>query len=106
MLLSLGACVFFDRYGKLNMTLPVLNCAFVFGLLIYLKWDRRRQPLFWATVGVLVAVHALLIWYIPWTSNWVPAAAVATISSVDFCAMLWVLAVVEIFVGGQSTAKA
>jgi hypothetical protein len=95
----------FDHYGKLNMALPVLNCAGVFGLLIYLKWALRRQPLFWATVAVLVAVHILLIWYIPWTSKWVPAVAIAGISSIDFCLMLLALAAVETLLASQSTAE-
>ncbi len=102
---SFGACVLFDRYGRLNMVLPVLNWAFVFGLLIYLKRGLRRQPVFWATVAALAAIHALLIWYIPWTSDWVPAAAIAGISTVDFCLMLWILAAIEVLVGGQSPAE-
>ena len=95
----------FDHYGKLNMALPVLNCAAVFGLLIYLKWTLRRQPLFWATVAMLLAVHILLIWYIPWTLKWVPAVAIAGISSVDFCLMLWALAAVETLLASKSTVE-
>ena len=105
MALSFGACVVLDHYGMLNMTLPVLNCGFFFGLLIYLKWGLRGQPLFWATIAALAAIHAMLIWCIPWTSDWVPAAAIAVISSIDFAAMLWTLAAVEVLVGGQLRGK-
>jgi hypothetical protein len=86
----------FDHYGKLNMAVPALNCALVFGFLIYVKWTLRRQPLFWATMTLLAAMHILLAWYVPWTSGWVPAVAIAGISSVDFCVMLWILAAVEV----------
>ena len=94
-----------DHFGRLSMSLPLLNCIGVFGLLIYLKWDLRRQPLFWAVIVLLVALHAVLTWYIPWTSRWVPAVAIAGISSIDFCFMLWILAAVEIVLGDQATVK-
>ncbi len=87
----LAVIVICDHFGQLNMSLPLLNSIAVFGLLIYLKWQFRRQPSFWATLAMLAALHALLIWYIPWTSKWVPALAIATISSVDFYIMLWVV---------------
>jgi len=95
----------FDHFGKLNMALPLFNCVSVFCLLIYLKWDLRRQPLFWAVIVLLVALHAALIWYIPWTSRWTPAVAIAVISSIDFCFMLWVLAVVELLLHRQAMTK-
>jgi hypothetical protein len=87
-----------DHFGRLNMSLPLINCIGVFGLFIYLKWGLRREPLFWITIAVLAALHALLLWYLPWTSKWVPAATIAGISSIDFCLMLWILAAVETLV--------
>ena len=87
------------------MSLPLLMSIGLFAFFIYLKWGLRRQPLFWSTIAVLAAVHALLIWYIPWTSKWVPAAAIAAVASIDLCLMLWVLAAVEVLVGGQTTAE-
>ncbi len=93
--LAFGACALFDRFGKLSMALPMLNCVFVLGVLIYLKWGLRQRPLFWATIAIIVAVHAVVIWYIPWSSKWVPAAAIAVISTIDFYLMLWTLAAVR-----------
>lgn len=90
----LAVIVICDRFGKLNMSLPLLNCVAVFGLLICLKWQLKRQPMFWATMVVLAAIHVVAIWYVPWTSKWLPALAIATISSVDFCLMLGVINIV------------
>lgn len=101
----LGIIIVCDHFGRLNMSLPLINCLGIFGLLIYLKWRLRRQPLFWSIMSVLVALHALLVWYIPWTSKWVPAAAIAGISSVDFCFMLWVLAAAETVLEGQRATE-
>jgi len=36
----------------------------------------------------------LLIWYIPWTTKWVPALAIAAIDSADFCVILWALSAI------------
>ena len=105
MVFSLAVIVVCDHFGKMDMSLPLLMSIGLFAFFIYLKWGLRRQPLFWSTIAVLAAVHALLIWYIPWTSKWVPAAAIAAVASIDLCLMLWVLAAVEVLVGGQTTAE-
>jgi len=102
---SFAACALFDRYGQLNMALPVLDCVGIFGFFIYLKWRLRKQPLFWAIILVLAGLHALLVWYIPWNGKWVPAIAVAGMLSVDLCLMLWVLAAVETFLGAPEAAN-
>jgi hypothetical protein len=94
-----------DRFGRENMSLPLLSSIFLFAFFIYLKWGLRRQPLFWATIAVLVALHVLLLWYIPWTSKWVPSLAIAGVVSIDLCLMLWVLAAVEVLLGGHANAE-
>jgi hypothetical protein len=91
MAFCLPVIILSDRVGRLGMSLPLLNCIAVFGFLIYLKRRLRRQVKFWTTLAVLAALHALVIWYVPWTSKWVPAVAIAIISSVDFCLMLWIV---------------
>ncbi len=91
MAFCLPVIVLSDRVGRLGMSLPLLNCIAVFALLIYLKRQLTRQVRFWATVAVLAALYVLVIWYVPWTTRWVPALAIATISSVDFCLMLWIV---------------
>jgi hypothetical protein len=90
--LSIPYSVLFDHFGGLNIALPLFVCLAAFGLVIYIRWDLRRRPWFWTTIAVLAGLHALLIWSIPWTSKWVPAAAFAGLSSLDFVLMLWVLA--------------
>ena len=94
-LFCLAVIIVCDRFGRLNMSLPLLNSIGVFGLLIYLKWNLRRQLLFWAALAAFAVLHALFIWYVPWTEKWVPAVAIAGISSIDFCLMLWILIAVE-----------
>jgi hypothetical protein len=84
----------FDHFGRLSLALPTLNCIAVLGFMIVLKWKLRRHAWFWIAMAVIAALHALLIWYVPWTTKWVPALAIAAIDSVDFCVILWVLAAV------------
>lgn len=95
----------FDHFGELNMSVPLLVSIGMFGFFIYLKWPLKRQPLFWVTIAVLAALHATLIWYIPWTSKWVPSLAIAGAASLDLCLMFWILAAVEVLLGAQASAK-
>jgi hypothetical protein len=90
-----------DHFGRLAMALPILNCIGVFGLIVYLKWNLRRRLWFWVTIALLATIHTFLILYIPWTSKWVPALAIAVISSVDVYLILWILAAVGRLVEGR-----
>ena len=94
MALSLLVILAFDHFGRMNMALPALNCGLVLSLLIFLKWKLRRHVWFWIVMTIIAALHILLICYIPWTKKWVPAIAIGAIDSVDFCVLLWILAVV------------
>jgi hypothetical protein len=94
MALSLPALWLFDHFGRLDMALPTLNCVLVLGLLVFLKWKLRRHAWFWIAMTIVAVLHLLLIWYVPWTTKWVPALAIAAIDSADFCIVLWILAVV------------
>lgn len=102
MIFSLAVILLCDRFGRLDMSIPLLLSIGIFGFFVYLKWGLRRQPIFWSTIAILAGLHAVLIWYIPWTSDWVPAVATAGIASVDLCLMLWILAAVEVLLGSQS----
>ena len=94
-----------NHFGKLNMSLPLLGSIVVFAFFIYLKWELRREPPFWSVIAAFAALHALLIWYIPWTSRWVPAVVTTGVVSIDICLMLWVLAAVEVLLTDQATAE-
>jgi len=95
----------FDYFGKLSMTLPVLNCIAVFGFLIALKWKLRRRLWFWCIMIFIAALHVPLILLIPWTTQWVPALAIGAIDSADFCVIIWVLAAVGRLMEGQETTE-
>lgn len=93
----------FDRFGKLDVVLPTLNCVGVFVFLLVLKWRLRRHTWFWGTVTLLAALHVALILFVPWTSGWVPALLIAVIGSLDLCLMLWIVTIVRRFVEGRTS---
>ncbi len=95
----------FDRFGYRSAAVPAILCAAVFALLIHVKRPLWRLPVFWAIIAAFVAIHAALVWVIPWTTKWVPAATVTGMATVDFCLMLWVLAALDAWLGGQSEIK-
>src|SRR5437879_4463920 len=88
----------FDHFGRLNLALPILSSIVVLGFAIAVKWKMRRHVWFWITMTILAALHVPLILFVPWTTKWVPALAIAGIVSVDICVMLAILAVVGKFI--------
>jgi hypothetical protein len=95
----------FDQFGRLNIALPTLSCIAVLGFLIALKWKLRRQVWFWIAMTIIAALHVPLILFVPWTTKWVPAMAIAAIDSADFIVLLAVLSVVEKSMEGPNTSE-
>jgi hypothetical protein len=84
---------FFDHFGRVDLVLPIVNSIGVLGLLVALKWKLRRHAWFWITMSIIAALHVPLILFVPWTTKWVPALAIAAIDSVDFYVILAILSV-------------
>ncbi len=103
MLCWMAACALLEllllRLGRFDLGLPALNSIAVVGFTISLNRNLRRHAWFWGTMGILAALHVPLILFVPWTTKWVPALAIAAIDSVDLIVMLVVLAVVGRFMG-------
>ena len=95
----------FDHFGKFNLFLPTFNCVAVLGLAIAVKWSLRRRTWFWITMTILAALHVPLILFVPWTTKWVPAIAIAAIDSADLIAMLAILSVVGKFMEEPETSE-
>lgn len=95
----------FDHFGKLELALPTLNCVGVFGFAIDVKWELRARVWFWITMAIIGALHVLLILFVPWTTNWVPAMTIAGIDSLDFVAILAILFVVGRLMEEPQTAE-
>jgi hypothetical protein len=95
----------FERFGKLNLVLPILNSIGVLGFIIAFKRKLWPHAWFWGTMAAIAALHVPLILFVPWGTKWVPALAIAVIDSADFCLVLWVLAVVGKFIGRQKGSE-
>jgi len=89
----------FDNFGKLALVLPTLNSIAVIGFMLVFKRKLWPHAWFWITVAVLAALHVPMVLFVPWTTRWIPALAIAVIDSADFCLILWILAVIEKLVG-------
>jgi hypothetical protein len=98
-LLLVGLPLFwvFDHFATSNLALPTWNIAAVFGFVVYLKWSLRRNGWLWITIAILVALHVPLLLFLPWTTKWVPAVAIAGIDAVDLILILIITAVVGKF---------
>ena len=94
----------FDHFGKFDLFLPTFNSVFVLGFTIAVKRNLKRHVWFWGTMAILATLHVPLILFVPWTTKWVPALAIAAIDSADLIVMFAILAVVERFMEGPKTA--
>jgi hypothetical protein len=107
-LLWMAGCGLIDwlliSLGKFDLALPALNSIAVVGFTIALKRKLGRHVWFWITMAVLAALHVPLVLFVPWTTRWVPALAIAVIDSADFCLMLWIISIVGKLVEGPKAA--
>jgi hypothetical protein len=92
--------------GRFDLALPTLSCVGTVLFTIICEWKLRRHLWFWITMSSIAALHVPLILFVPWTTKWVPALAVAAISSLDFCVMLTILSVVRKFMEGTKRRHA
>jgi hypothetical protein len=95
----------FDHFGELNLMLPIWNSVAVLCFVLFLKRKLWRHAWFWITMTAVVALHVPLILLVPWGTRWVPALAIGGIDSLDFCLILWVLALVGKFMGGPKASE-
>ncbi len=89
----------FALYGRLELAMPLMMIIGVLGLVVFFKWKLRRHAWFWITLTLIAALHVPFFLFVPWTTRWVPALATAVVASADFCLILWILVVVEQFMG-------
>ncbi len=95
----------FYHSGRLDLARPVLYSIGMLGIATVIKWKLKRHVWFWVTMTILAALHVLLILFVPWTSEWIPAIVVIPIGVADLYAMLWAISLVGKFMEGPKAAK-
>ena len=96
---ALPVLYLFDHFGELALARPTLASAAMVAIAIAMRWKLRRHAWFWGTMICLAALHVPLILFVPWTTKWVPAIAIAAIDSADLIVMLTILSVVGKLLG-------
>ena len=84
----------FDYIGRVELTIPVLASVAAFVLILVVKWRLRRYVWFWVTITLLAAIHVAMLWLVPWTKKWVPAATTTGVGIIDIFAMLGIISIV------------
>lgn len=108
LLIILGAVFFswmFDHFGQLSAALPAMNAMGMLGFVLVLKKKLMGRLWFWITMAIVAVLHVLLVLFIPWTTNWVPAIVIAVIDSLDICAILGIIVVVGRLVEGPKSVR-
>jgi hypothetical protein len=91
--------------GRLERVWPFMITIGMLGIVIRFKWKLRRQTWFWVTMAVIAVLHVLWILFVPWTTRWIPVFVYIGIATADFVLILWILLVVEKFMGGPKAAE-
>jgi hypothetical protein len=95
----------FALYGRLEMVWPLAITIGMIGIVIRFKWKLRRHTWFWITIAVIAALHVLWVLFVPWTTKWIPVFVYIGTATADFVLILWILLVVEKFMGGPKAAE-
>lgn len=82
-----------------------MNSILVIVFTFAIQWKLRRHVWFWITMTVIVALHVPLILFVPWTSKWVPAPAIAGIDTADICVIFLIVSVVGKLLEGPEISK-
>lgn len=93
----------FDKFGKLDLVVPILNTIVVLGFMLALKRKLWQQAWFWVTMLLIALLHVPLILFVLWGTRWVPALVIAVIDSADFCLILLIISAVGKLRGDQKT---
>ena len=91
--------------GRLERVWPFMITIGVLAIVIRFKWKLRRQTWFWVTMAVIAVLHVLWVLFVPWTTKWIPVFVYIGIATADFVLILWILLVVEKFMGGAKAAE-
>ena len=91
----------FNHFGRSDLARPVLYSVGMVGVAVAIEWRLRRHVWFWITMGVLGALHVLLILYIPWDTKWVPAVVIIPIGIADLYTMLAIFSIVGRFAAAR-----
>ena len=91
--------------GRLERVWPFMITIGMLGIVIRFKWKLRRQMWFWVTMAVIAVLHVLWVLFVPWTTKWIPVFVYIGIATADFVLILWILLVVEKFLGGPKAAE-
>ena len=105
MAVSLPVILLFDHFGRPEVAIPTLGSVGVIGFVLYLKWRLKGHAWFWVLMAIIAVLHALLMWYVPWTKKWIPALASAAIASVDLCVILWAISAIGRLIEKQKSGE-
>ena len=93
----------FVIYGRLELVWPLMITVGVLGIVIRFKWKLRRHTWFWVTMALIAVLHFLWVLFV--LDHEVDSLFVYIgIATADFVLILWILLVVEKFMGGPKAA--
>lgn len=81
----------FSRMGRAQLAVPTLAAAGTIGAVIKVDWELHRRAWFWFTMAIITGLHVLLILWLPWHKDWIPAPVTLGFCIVDLVIILAIL---------------
>jgi hypothetical protein len=83
LLCSLPFFFLFEYLGDPAKGRAAAGCVGMIVFVVWIRWDLRKRVWFWATITILVLLHAPLVLFIPWTNNNYPGVVLLPLGLLD-----------------------
>jgi hypothetical protein len=95
----------FHYIGKPASGFPAALSVLVIAIAIRVRWELSRLPWFWIAVFAIAVIHVPIIWFVPWSTRWIPAFIITPFCIVDLLAILGIFTLVERLNGSVSASE-
>ena len=94
---SLAICSLLGRFGKFDLSRPILATVISLAIAIRLRWRLRNRLWFWATLIVFIVVAAFLTVDLKWNTNGPSYPIILGLGNVIFYFLFVVLHALELW---------
>lgn len=103
--LTFPLCLLFDHFGMPGSGRVAWFSLGMLLIAIKVRWELSSRPWFWATVSMIAVLHMPLVFFVPWTSKWIPAAIMLPFCVVDCLVILGIIQLVERWMTPESSSQ-
>ena len=84
-----------EHLGRAELTRPIIISIVTLAIIVIIYPELYKKLWFWMVTTVFAGFHLALILLVPWSSGWVPSAAIAPLCIADLAIMIWIINLVQ-----------